>query len=147
MTRTMNGSGHSVRIRTGWLAVLARGVELLCFVMLLATMATVIYGFMVRAIWADGYYVAVALAILGSLVMLVGIAQQAIAARDAATWRDMAEWQIRAAEARLAAMPVAPDADPLDRDSPAYYETLIATLVDHASREEVAPGTRRDHGH
>lgn len=143
----MDGPGHSRSTRTGWVARLARGVDLLCFLMLLATMATVIYGFMIRAIWADGYYVAVALAILGSLVMLVGIAQQAIAARDAATWRDMAEWQVRAAEARLAVVPIASGSEPLDRDSPVYYETLIATLVDHASREGTEPGERRGHGH
>lgn len=143
----MDGPGHSLRARTGWVATLARGVDLLCFLMLLATMATVIYGFSIRAIWADGYYVAVALAILGSMVMLVGIAQQAIAARDAATWRDMAEWQIRAAEARLAAAPVPAGEERLDRDSPVYYEMLIGTLVDHASREGGETGGEGGHGH
>lgn len=143
----MDGPAHSPRARTGWVAGLARAVELVCFIMLIATMATVIYGFSIRALWADGYYVAVALALLGSFVMLVGIAQQAIAARDAATWRDMAEWQIRAAEARLAAMPSPPGEERLDRDSPVYYEMLIGTLVDHAGRESAAVAEGEPHGH
>lgn len=143
----MDEPAHSPRGRSGWVAGLARAVEILCFVMLLATMATVIYGFAIRALWADGYYVAVALAVLGTLVMLIGIAQQAIAARDAATWRDMAEWQIRAAEARLAAMPTAPGEERLDRDSPVYYEMLIGTLVDHASRESTVIAGSEPHGH
>ncbi|MCA1196362.1 hypothetical protein K9B35_00135 [Sphingomonas sp. R647] len=143
----MDEPAPSLRARPGWVAKLARAVDLLCFVMLIATMATVIYGFSIRALWADGYYVAVALALLGSFVMLIGIAQQAIAARDAATWRDMAEWQIRAAEARLAATPVAPGEEQLDRDSPVYYEMLIGTLVDHASRESTTLAQGRPHGH
>lgn len=142
----MNGPDLSRRARTGWAARLTRAVDLLCFIMLIATMATVIYGFSIRALWADGYYVAVALALLGSLVMLIGIAQQAIAARDAATWRDMAEWQIRAAEARLATLPPAPGEERIDRDSPVYYEVLIGTLVDHASRDLVQAEGRGPNG-
>lgn len=143
----MNDPAQLPRARTGWVNGLTRAVDLLCFLMLIATMVTVIYGFLIRALWADGYYVAVALAILGSLIMLIGIAQQAIAARDAATWRDMAEWQIRAAEAKLAAIPTAPGEERIDRDSPIYYEMLIGTLVDHSSRESAIVQAVEKNGH
>jgi hypothetical protein len=112
-----------------------------CFIALVAVFATVIYGFWLRAIWAHGYYLAVIVGIVGAVVILVCLAQQAIAARDVATWRDMAEWQIRAARAHARHSPpyqdsnnsIYEDAEP---HSAAYYEMLIGTLVRHAEDED-----------
>ena len=62
-------------------------VNLVCFLVLLLIMATVIYGLILRAVWEDSYYIAVGIAVLGAIVLLIGLAQQEIAARDKATWR------------------------------------------------------------
>jgi hypothetical protein len=111
-------------------------IELVCFLLLLLAIGTVIYGLMLRALWADGYYVVIALVGIGAVVMLLSLAQQAIAARDAATWRAMAEWQIRAARSRImtGAASAAGTAD-LDPDSPSYYEHLVEALLDHVQRD------------
>lgn len=113
-------------------------INWVCFLALVIVMGTVIYGFWLRAIWAKGYFVAVGVAVLGALVMLIGLAQQAIAARDTATWRDMAEWQIRAARAKIMSSGAfADDLTPqLGDDAAAYYETLIRTMVLHAEDGE-----------
>jgi hypothetical protein len=104
-------------------------------VALIAVIVTVIYGFWLRAIWANGYYLAVAVAIVGAFVILIGLAQQAIAARDVATWRDMAEWQIRAARAKAAQVsPV--ESEEIEPDSAAYYEVLVNTLVRQTEDQE-----------
>lgn len=144
----MHADTHGLE-KSRWSKSVSWAIEALCFVMLMATAGTVIYGFSIRAIWAEGYYLAVALAAGGTLVMLVGIAQQAIAARDAATWREMAEWQIRAARDRLAqerarTAQSAVVYDGADTESPAYYEHLMSALVDHAVRteEEAMAGER-----
>ena len=113
-------------------------IDAICLLALVAVIGTVIYGFWLRAIWAHGYFLAVAVAILGAFVILIGLAQQAIAARDVATWRDMAEWQIRAARAK-AAQTRPPEAgldEEIEPNSAAYYEVLIGTLVRHAEDEE-----------
>jgi len=123
-----------------WPKRIGRLIDAVCLVALVAVVVTVIYGFWLRAIWAHGYYLAVAVAILGAFVILIGLAQQAIAARDVATWRDMAEWQIRAARAKAA------EANPSDAElgenlepnSAAYYEILVGTLVRQAEDEEKA---------
>jgi hypothetical protein len=118
-------------------------IDGVCFLALLVTMGTVIYGFVLRAIWANGYFVAVMLAVAGALAILIGMAQQAIAARDAATWREMAEWQIRAARAKIrsgAARGAAAGAD--DPDSPLYYEHLVEALLDNVQREDEERMTR-----
>jgi hypothetical protein len=73
-----------------------RTVNLAFFFVLLLIMGTVIYGLILRAVWEDSYYVAVAIAVLGAIVLLIGLAQEEIAARDKATLRAMAEWQLRA---------------------------------------------------
>jgi phosphoglycerol transferase MdoB-like AlkP superfamily enzyme len=72
-----------------------RTVNLAFFFVLLLIMGTVIYGLILRAVWEDSYYTAVGIAVLGAIVLLIGLAQQEIAARDKATWRAMAEWQLR----------------------------------------------------
>jgi hypothetical protein len=76
--------------------------------------------------------------VLGAFVILIGLAQQAIAARDVATWRDMAEWQIRAARAAAgqAGATQADADDEIEANSAAYYEVLIGTLVAQAEQDE-----------
>lgn len=103
-----------------------------CLVALLVVMGTVIYGLMLRASFERSYYAAVVVSILGAMVIVVGLAQQAIAARDALTWREMAEWQIRAAAQRIAARAraTATVSAMLGPDSEAYYDQLIETLLD-----------------
>ncbi len=123
-----------------WPKRIGRLIDAVCLVALVAVVVTVIYGFWLRAIWAHGYYLAVAVAILGAFVILIGLAQQAIAARDVATWRDMAEWQIRAARAKAAEANLS-DAElgeNLEPNSAAYYEILVGTLVRQAEDEEKA---------
>lgn len=122
-----------------WPKRIGRLIDAICLVALIAVVVTVIYGFWLRAIWAHGYYLAVAVAVLGAFVILIGLAQQAIAARDVATWRDMAEWQIRAARAAAAERADAAEAtadDEIEANSAAYYEILIGTLVAHAEQDE-----------
>lgn len=125
--------------QTRWPLQTSRLIDAICLVALVAVIITVIYGFWLRAIWAQGYYLAVAVAVLGAFVMLIGLAQQAIAARDAATWRDMAEWQIRAAENAVERRQAEAGLDEIDTDSPIYYEFLIGALIDHAGRHDETP--------
>lgn len=121
--------------RSRWPVWIGRVIDIVCLFALLAVAGTVVYGFWLRAIWAQGYFIAVAFAFLGALVILVGLAQQAIAARDVATWRTMAEWQIRAARGRVSAAlerDGVADSDPhdeLEADAGAYYDVLIGALV------------------
>lgn len=127
--------------RSRWSKRTGRLIDGVCFLALLATIGTVIYGLTLRAIWADGYYVVVALAVIGAIVMLLGLAQQAIAARDAATWRAMAEWQIRAARAKIMAgaaegAAARSEGEALDSDSPLYYEHLVEALLDNVQRDD-----------
>jgi hypothetical protein len=121
-----------------WPKRIGRLIDAICLIALIVVIVTVIYGFWLRAIWAHGYYLAVAVAVLGAFVILIGLAQQAIAARDVATWRDMAEWQIRAARtaaARKSATEANLDEE-IEANSAAYYEILIGTLVAHAEQDE-----------
>lgn len=132
----VSNSAPSGLTHSRWSKRIGRLIDGVCLVALIAVVATVIYGFWLRAIWAHGYYLAVAVAILGAFVILVGLAQQAIAARDVATWRDMAEWQIRAARAKAAqSKSTEPDQD-VEPNSAAYYEILVGTLVRQAEDEE-----------
>jgi len=115
----------------------ARLIDALCFVAILAVIGTVIYGFTLRAIWAHGYFVAVGLAVIGALVMLIGLAQQAIAARDAATWRSMAEWQIRAARQKVSGHEFLDGTmhdHELESDSHEYYEHLVDVILESMRR-------------
>jgi uncharacterized membrane protein YcjF (UPF0283 family) len=123
-----------------WPSRIGRLINAICLLALIAVIVTVIYGFWLRAIWAQGYYLAVGVAALGALVILIGLAQQAIAARDVATWRDMAEWQIRAARAKALHSNVLNSAEheTVEPNSAAYYEILIGTLVRHAEQEQEA---------
>lgn len=112
-----------------WAARFNRAIDLVCLFALIAVVATVIYGLTLRAAYEQSYYGAVVIAVLGAAVMLIALAQQAIAARDAATWREMAEWQIRAARTRLAARGRASGLD-LGPESSLYYEYLVEALIE-----------------
>lgn len=128
--------------RSRWSKRTGRLIEVICFLLLMMTIGTVVYGLMLRAFWADGYYVVIALVLFGAIVMMLSLAQQAIAARDAATWRAMAEWQIRAARSRImgggAAAGGAATGKHMDFDpeSPLYYEHLVEALLDHVQHDE-----------
>ena len=113
-----------------WSSRTSRVIDAVCFAVLLLVLGTVIYGLFLRAHYEHSYYGAAILAIIGALVMLIGLAQQAIAARDAATWRDMAQWQLRAARTRVETrMGRADDKiQTLDPHSAVYYEHLIEAL-------------------
>ncbi|MEP9404014.1 hypothetical protein [Sphingomonas sp. VNH70] len=112
-----------------------RAIDAVCLFALVAVVGTVIYGLTLRAKYEQSYYGAVVVAVLGALVMLVALAQQAIAARDAATWREMAEWQIRAARAKLAARKGASGLE-LGPESPLYYEYLVEALIGDMQRTD-----------
>lgn len=135
----MYSEPHHDLTRSRWSRRTGRIIDVLCFVALVAVMLTVIIGFTLRAIWAHGYFIAVALAIVGALVVLIGLAQQAIAARDAETWRDMALWQIRAARQKTA-NDIADDgtesAVTVDPESQQYYEHLVEVLIDSVRRAD-----------
>ncbi len=112
---------------------------MICLGALLLVIGTVIYGFWLRATWAHGYYLAVVVAVMGALVILIGLAQQAIAARDAQTWRAMAEWQVHAARRRIGDGAHDEDVDPASTE---YYELLIGTLVRQAADGPDGAGIR-----
>lgn len=114
-----------------------RAVNLACFFVLLLIMGTVIYGLILRAVWEDSYFIAVGIAVLGAVVLLIGLAQQEIAARDKATWRAMAEWQLRATYRKLEtrwAEQEKTGLTPPTIDSELYYEQLIEVLIEDMQR-------------
>jgi hypothetical protein len=115
-----------------WQKRSTRIVNGICLATLLVVMGTVIYGLILRASFERSYYAAVVVSIMGAMVIIIGLAQQAIAARDALTWREMAEWQIRAAAQRISVRASATTtvAGMLGPDSDAYYDQLIETLLD-----------------
>lgn len=109
-----------------------RVVNLACFFVLLLIMGTVIYGLILRAVWERSYYIAVAIAVFGAVVLLIGLAQQEIAARDKATWRAMAEWQVRATYRKLAERWAEEEKQGRPTptiDSEHYYEELLEVLI------------------
>lgn len=112
-----------------WSGRTGRLIDGACFILLLLVMGTVIYGLLLRAAYEQSYYGAAALACLGALVMLIGLAQQTIAARDAATWREMAEWQLEAARAKARSRGSPSDRDLAPESDPLYYEHLIEALI------------------
>lgn len=138
----MDGPDTPTLARSRWSKRTGRIIEAICFLLLMMTIGTVVYGLMLRAFWADGYYVVIALVLIGALVMFLSLAQQAIAARDAATWRAMAEWQIRAARSRImggaatAGGPALDKTTDFDPESPLYYEHLVEALLDHVQHDE-----------
>jgi len=120
-------------------ALLAAAINLVCLLLLLLTMGTVIWALLLRAWYETSYLAAALVAIAGAVVVTLGLAQQAIAARDRATWREMAIWQIRSATRKLAANGIC-GADELTEllgtEHTPYYEHLIETLIDDMGRED-----------
>lgn len=118
---------------------LASAINLVCLLLLLLTMGTVIYALLLRAWYEASYLAAAVVAIVGAVVVILGLAQQAIAARDRATWREMAIWQIRSATRKLEANGIC-GADELTEllgtEHTPYYEHLIATLIEDMGRED-----------
>lgn len=114
-------------------------INLICLIALLVVIGVDVYGFALRAHYEHSYYAAVVIAIMGALVLLLAMAQQAIAGRDAATWRQMATWQIRAARNRLAERGqndlIEPEGE-VDQDSPVYYEHLLETLLENVHQHD-----------
>lgn len=117
-------------------------IDAVCWVVLLLVIITVIVGLIERARFERSYGVAVVVAIAGALVMLIGLAQQAIAARDLATWREMASWQLRAARQRAqdrlnreerAAMERDGGADPFED---IMSDVLIEAIMEQTQEEE-----------
>jgi len=99
-----------------------RFVDTLSAVGLMLTIATAIYCLEIRAHYERSYAMGVIVALLGLAVMLIAWAQQVIAARDLASWREMVELQIRAAHRKIAN----------ERQSSLhgpYFEALIETLI------------------
>lgn len=120
-----------------------RLVNAVCFVVLLIIIGTVIYGLVLRAVWESNYYIAVGIAILGAIVLLIGLAQQEIAARDKATWRAMAEWQVRATYRKLAIRWAEQErqGQPAPTiDSEHYYEELLSVLIEDMQRVSQSAG-------
>lgn len=109
-----------------------RWVNRLSFIAILTIMATVIYGLALRATFEKSYWAACILAVAAALFVLVALAQQTIAARDEATWREMAEWQLKAATDRVAAhrRQNGQSVEGLPSEDDDYYEQLLATLMD-----------------
>ena len=115
------------------LRAFGRMVNIVCFFLLLLVMGTVVYGLVLRAEWERSYYLAVGISVLGVIVLLIGLAQQEIAARDKATWRAMAEWQVRATYGKLAARWAEREKDgkPVPTiDSDDYYEQLLEVMIE-----------------
>lgn len=133
----MNVEGLIDRPEQNRLRSFGRMVNLACFFVLLLIMGTVIYGLVLRAIWESNYYIAVGIAVIGAIVLLIGLAQQEIAARDKATWRAMAEWQVRATYRKLAVRWAEQEKQgrPVPTiDSEHYYEELLEVLIEDMQR-------------
>lgn len=133
----MELTGMIERPETSRLRSFGRYVNLACFFVLLLIMGTVIYGLVLRAIWAHSYSIGVVIAVFGAIALLIGLAQQEIAARDKATWRAMAEWQLRATYEKLTlrwAEQEAAGLRPPTIDSELYYEQLLEVLIEDMQR-------------
>ncbi|WP_068085724.1 hypothetical protein [Novosphingobium rosa] len=100
-----------------------RLVDLLSLTGLTAMIGTTLYCLEIRSHYERSYIAGFLIALLGLIVMLIAWAQQVIAARDLASWRDMIEWQIRAAHRKIALR--GEDAELHDQ----YFERLIDTLI------------------
>jgi lysylphosphatidylglycerol synthetase-like protein (DUF2156 family) len=105
---------------------LGQAVDRVCWAVLLLVMVVVIAGLVRRAHYEHSYTLAVLLALAGAFVLVIGLAQQAIAARDMETWRVMAEWQLRAARARSDV----PERAAADEDQARYLALLSDILVE-----------------
>jgi hypothetical protein len=100
-----------------------RAVIFLSQVGLAGIIGTAIYCIGVRARYERSYGAAFVLVLFYLAVMLIAWAQQAIAVRDAETWREMVECQIRAAQRKVITLG---NEDELQNQ---YFEYLIRALV------------------
>lgn len=119
-----------------------RVVNAVCLLLLLVVIGTVIYGLILRAEWERSYWAAVVIAVMGGLSLLIGLAQQEIAARDKATWRAMAEWQLRATYTKVADR-AADRGETLQTDNDAHHEQLIEALIEDMRRSTDAVEDRQ----
>jgi small-conductance mechanosensitive channel len=127
------------------LRAFGRFINSVCLVLLLIVMGTVVYGLFLRAQWERSYFIAVAIAVFGVIALLLGLAQQEIAARDKATWRAMAEWQLKATYAKLAAQWAEGEKAGIPTptvDSSAYYEQLMEVLIQDMQRTSEGAAAR-----
>ncbi|MBB3956812.1 hypothetical protein [Novosphingobium sediminicola] len=111
------------RSRPAILRMYDQAVDLLSLAGLIGMIGTTIYCIGIRVHYERSYAAALLIALIGLLVMLIAWAQQVIAARDLATWREMVEWQIRAARRR--AEQEADGVEEHDR----YFECLVGALI------------------
>ncbi|WP_206242074.1 hypothetical protein [Novosphingobium terrae] len=100
-----------------------RLIDVLSLTGLAGMIGTTLYCLEIRSHYERSYTLALLIAVLGLIVMLIAWAQQVIAARDLASWRDMIEWQIRAAHRKIALR--GDEAELQDH----YFERLIDTLI------------------
>lgn len=140
----MNWSGHGSTWFDPWVDRLRLLLDSLCLLILLIVLGTVIYGLFLRAHYETNYYIPAAVAVIGAFVILLGLAQQRIAARDAATWRQIAEGQIAMAAKRVQDEQAGNDPGDLARiagfDGIGYQEQLLEALIDVMKEH---PGMRR----
>jgi len=144
MSSMMDVDGLIGRPEPTRLRAFGRVVNAVSFFLLLLVMGTVVYGLLLRAEWEQNYYIAVGIAVIGVIALLLGLAQQEIAARDKATWRAMAEWQLRATYRKLAARwaeqeKAGTPAPTIDSDD--YYEQLLDVLIE--DMQQATQGTVR----
>lgn len=99
-------------------------VDILCWIVLIAVIVTVIYGLILRARFEQSYGLAVVIAVIGALVLFIGLAQQAIAARDHATWEEIALWRLRALQRKAGE-----EDDPSANIDEEFTDVLAAKLL------------------
>lgn len=100
-----------------------RLVDILSLTGLTAMIGTTLYCLEIRSHYERSYIAGFLISAFGLLVLLIAWAQQVIAARDLASWRDMIEWQIRAAHRKIALR--GEEAELHDQ----YFERLVDTLI------------------
>jgi len=109
--------------RGALLALYRRAVNLASLFILALIVGTAIYCISIRVKYEGSYLAAAIFAILACVVMVVAWGQQAIVARDIATWREMVHLQIAASRSR--ALQMAGSGETQDE----YLAVLVDTLV------------------